>query len=268
MHVSLIGGGWTPDVAPMVFGPFLDAARRCADGAAPRIACIVIDEGDGSVQFERFAGVLDAVSPCVPYPALTTVGSALDVAILVAAHGVLVCGGLTPAYADALSPHRDWFRRSVHIDGVAYAGFSAGASVAARHAVVGGWRHHGIPICPEFAGEDMDEVAVVPGLALVDFMVDVHAAQWGTAARVRSALSDMPCGSTGLAIDEDTAVVLDDRGFEVAGKGRVAAFRVSLLGAVDEVDPGAVRSLRQPGSVEAAGSSGFLDGVRDDRGAG
>ena len=53
--------------------------------------------------------------------------------------------------------------------GVPYAGFSAGAALAARSAVVGGWLLDGVPVCPEDTAEDLDEIAVRDGLGLMSF---------------------------------------------------------------------------------------------------
>jgi cyanophycinase len=104
------------------------------------------------------------------------------------AAGVYVAGGLTPAYRDALVDNgTDWLA-AAGAAGLPYAGFSAGASVAAEHALVGGWRaNHGgteIAVCDQDFGEDLDALTVRPGLGLVPFLVDVHAAQWGTLNRL------------------------------------------------------------------------------------
>lgn len=208
--VTLVGGGWAPAAAREVYGPFLAAAA----GDDPRIACIVLDEGDGDEQFERWRAALESAGACRPVPVLVPIGTRFDVGDLAGADAVLVCGGLTPAYAAALSPAaaelREWCAA-----GRPYAGFSAGAAVAASSALVGGYRVDGVIVCPGDAGEDLDEVEVVGGLGLVPVTVDVHASTWGTLGRaiaaVRSGLA-----ATVIAIDEDTAVVLDE-----TGRGRV-----------------------------------------------
>ena len=157
-----------------MYGPLLRAA-----GATPTIACIVLDEGDGFEQFQRWADALQAAGECTPRPVLVTLGDVLDVAALDGADGVLVCGGLTPAYAHALTPARDGLRQWLG-GGRPFAGFSAGAATAADAALVGGWRSGHVAVCPEDAGEDLDEISVVPGIGLLPLTVDVHAAQWGT----------------------------------------------------------------------------------------
>jgi cyanophycinase len=106
--------------------------------------------------------------------------------------------------------------------GSPYLGFSAGAAVAARRAVVGGYRQDGVAICPEDNAEDLDELSVVDGLGLVDFAVDVHAAQWGNVPRLIAAVG-AGLVHRGVAIDEDTLLHVADHpsATTVAGAGRV-----------------------------------------------
>lgn len=212
-HVSLIGGGWDPDARSSVHGPFLE---RAGDGAA--VACVVLDEGDGDEQFARWEQALRATRACEPFPVLVPLGGTLDVAALGEAAGLYVCGGLTPAYAAALAPVAAQVRAWCADGSRPYAGFSAGAAVAADRAVVGGWRVAGVRVCPEDAGEDLDEVTAVDGLAMVPFAVDVHAAQWGTLPRLVAAVRTGQVGS-GLAVDEDTVVTVADGRLTVGGLG-------------------------------------------------
>jgi cyanophycinase len=216
----LIGGGWAAPA--QVYGPLLSAA-----GPDPIVACVVVDEGDGATQFERWAAALTGVAACRPVPVLIPLGSELSLDPLTGADALLVCGGLTPAYAAALGPMASAVR-SWLADGRPYAGFSAGAAVAARRAVVGGYRLAGRDVCPADAGEDLTEVTVVDGLGLVDFAVDVHSAQWGTLGRMCAAVA-AGLVSTGLAIDENTAVVMADSSASVVGLG--AAHVVSAAAA-------------------------------------
>ena len=73
-------------------------------------------------------------------------------------------------------------------------------------------------VCPPDAAEDLEELTVVEGLGLVPFAVDVHAAQWGTLGRLCTAVTagQVPVG---VAIDEDTALVVDDDVITVVGAG-------------------------------------------------
>jgi cyanophycinase len=222
MTVFLLGGGWGPQARDDVYGPFLDAA-----GPRPRIACVVYDENEGAAaRFDRWAAVLTATAPCEPLPVLIPEGGRLDVAALGSAEGLLVCGGLTPAYADALAPGASAVRAWLDEGSRPYAGFSAGAAVAAHTAVVGGWRCDGVPVCPEDSAEDLDEVTVVPGLGLVPFAVDVHAAQWGTLGRLVAAVRSGHVTS-GVAVDEDTLLTVDGDTAVVGGAGRVHHVRAS-----------------------------------------
>ncbi|SNS75437.1 cyanophycinase [Geodermatophilus pulveris] len=209
--VHLIGGGWDPSAAAAVYGPFLEAA-----GTAPVVATLVVDEGDGGAQAARWAGALRRTATCEPVPVLVPLGGRLDVAALGDADAVLVCGGLTPAYAAALAPAAGELRAWLAAGDRPYGGFPAGAAVAAGRALVGGWRSGGVPVCPEDAAEDLHEVAVVEGLGLAPWTVDVHCAQWGTLPRLLTAVAG---AGRGLALDEDTAVHLDGDGARVAGRG-------------------------------------------------
>ena len=151
---------------------------------------------------------------------LVPIGAVLDVDTLAAADGVLICGGLTPAYAAAVSPVAAAVRSVLSARAIPYAGFSAGASIAARRALVGGWLDRGVPICSEDAGEDLAEVTVTDGLGLVPVTVDVHAAQWGTLARLIAAVASGMVDS-GVAIDEDTLLAVGIGGAAVHGGGQV-----------------------------------------------
>ncbi|MTD15743.1 hypothetical protein GIS00_17555 [Nakamurella sp. YIM 132087] len=227
MSGHLIGGGWDPQWRDAVWGPFVADARDAAGGAVPRIACAVFDEGDGSEQFRRWADVLTATADCTPVPVLfTDVVPEEALRTVEAADALLVCGGLTPAYAAALAPVADRLR--VFLGTHPYAGFSAGAAIAAGRAVVGGWVLDGRPVCPEDAGEDLDELSVVDGLGLLGPAVDVHAAQWGTLGRLVAAAAAGLVGS-GVAIDENTALRPDGT---VVGAGRVTLVRSDESGEV------------------------------------
>jgi cyanophycinase len=219
----LIGGGW--DVPELVYAPLLTAA-----GNDPVVACVVMDEGDGPAQFARWESALTGVRPCRPVPVLVPVGGSFPVEALAGADALLVCGGLTPAYAAALGPVatsvRTWLA-----SGRPYAGFSAGAVVAAGRAVVGGYQVAGRDVCPADAAEDLDEVTVVDGLGLVDFAVDVHSAQWGTLGRLCAAVS-VGLVRSGVALDENTALVMSGSTASVVGLGAAHVVAGSPTGVV------------------------------------
>ena len=127
------------------------------------------------------------------------------------AAGVFVGGGWTPGYQEALAGWR------APAD-LPFAGFSAGAAVAAARAIVGGWRLGGREVCAEEAGEDLDELAVRDGLGLVPFAVDVHATQWGTLTRLVHAVG-AGLVDEGWAIDEGTVLVVEDGAVRARGPG-------------------------------------------------
>lgn len=206
MHITLVGGGWNAAYQESIYGPFVEQVlRRRAD---PTVAIVLIDESGESTEVgARFAAVIQRLGDVRTRVVAVPIGGVLAVAALAGCHGLIVGGGLTPAYADALVPVGPQLREWLGSNDAPYLGFSAGAAIASNHAVVGGWLHNGSPVCPPEAGEDLAEVAVRPGLGLVDFSVDVHANTWQTAGRLQAALSDMP-GQRGYAVDEDTALVV------------------------------------------------------------
>lgn len=223
--VSLLGGGWDPAVTAAMYGPFLHSA---GDGA--RVATVVLDEGDGAEQFARWEEVLRRTAACTPLPVLVPEGGVLDVGALPDADGMLVCGGLTPAYAAALGPVAEQLRGWLAAGSRPYAGFSAGAAVAATEAVVGGWRSGGVAVCPQDAAEDLEDVTLSAGLGLVPWVVDVHCAQWGTLPRLVEAVRRS--GGVGVALDEGTALHLGPQGAVVDGSGSVHCVVAAGSGAV------------------------------------
>src|SRR6478735_4878032 len=164
MDVHLIGGGWDDDLAPTLYGPFVEAAARRA-GGTPRIVLFVMGTDPESLEYhEKYVHTLG-----------------------------LVGGGPTPEYHASLEGAYHRIRALVST-GMPYAGFSAGAAIAGSHAVIGGWLLDGRPVCPEDSNEDLDDVAVVSGIGLVPGAVDVHAAQWGArAGSGRRSIGSAPC---------------------------------------------------------------------------
>jgi cyanophycinase len=211
--LTLVGGGWDGD--GRAFAPFLVAAAARRD--VPRIAVIAVRDGDGEEHVSRLVAEL----PGRVEPRVATVahGGAVPAAVLDDVDGVLVGGGLTPAYLDALLPVADRIRALVAA-GTPYAGFSAGSAIAARHALLGGWRLDGVAVVDEEVAEGLDALTVRDGLGLTDLTLDVHAAQWGTLARAIAAV-EAGLVPRAAAIDERTALVLDGGGARVAGDGNV-----------------------------------------------
>jgi cyanophycinase len=140
--------------------------------------------------------------------------------------GIFVCGGWTPAYYDALCADKSWLAFLTENE-ISYCGFSAGASIAAAKAIIGGWRRkineQTIEITNETAGEDLDFLDVRQGLGLVSFAVDVHTTQWGTLSRLVHTI-DAESAGEGWAIDENTMLEISEKNFFVYGIGN--AYRV------------------------------------------
>ncbi len=240
MSVHLVGGGWSATNDPAVYSPFLaEATALAADSGSegpPRIAVIVVRDGDGG---EHAASLIAAATPAGAFEPVITVLGHGDEATSVAladVQGILIGGGLTPAYLEALRPIFGEIRRQVAA-GIPYLGFSAGASIAAEHALVGGWRIGGIEVSREDGSEDLDDVTVENGIGLIDISVDVHAVQWGNLSRLIAA-TEAGLVAGGIAIDENTAFVVGEGALRAVGSGNVwqvlateAGVRVSTLAA-------------------------------------
>ncbi|HEX9961830.1 MAG TPA: Type 1 glutamine amidotransferase-like domain-containing protein [Pyrinomonadaceae bacterium] len=227
--VFLIGGGWRVETFPQTYGRFLKAATR---NGKRRIAIIVAEEPDADAgeQFFRFRRAFEAVglNSTDAVELIVSADTPLTVEKLAAARptGIFVCGGLTPAYHDALCLDKSWLDY-LNANKIPYCGFSAGASIAAARAIIGGWRrkinNKTIEIADENAGEDLDFLDVREGLGLVPFAVDVHASQWGTLSRLIHAI-DANLVDTGWAIDENTMLEMIEGESKIYGAGN--AYRV------------------------------------------
>jgi cyanophycinase len=210
--VFLIGGGRGDDAVRASHAPFVAAV------AGRPIVTLVLDEGD-ETDVERWtsalalAGATDVRSVVVSKQRPPTRDD-LD-----GAGGVFVAGGWTPGYHEALvAAGTGWLPPDI-----VFAGFSAGAAIAGRWAIVGGWRLGALQVCAEEAGEDLEELTVHPGLGLVPFAIDVHATQWGTLTRLTHAVR-AGLAPEGWAIDEGTVLVRDGEQLRVEGLG--ATYRV------------------------------------------
>jgi cyanophycinase len=194
----LIGGGREDDQIRASHAPFVAA---CAGGP---IVAFALDEPERWEAALRLAGASEVRVVLEPP------------ADLGGAAGLFVAGGDTPAYQEALEGFV--FPAELH-----YCGFSAGAAVAASRAIVGGWTRGGRPILDADFGEGLDELEVRGGLGVVDFAVDVHAAQWGTLTRLVAAV-DAGLVDEGYAIDEGTVLIVG--GGELHAEGLGHAWRV------------------------------------------
>jgi cyanophycinase len=220
MNVFLIGGGWSDELAPEIYGGFIEAAAAGSASGRPRIMLVLMGTDEESLAYhERYLHKLHLVGGHDLEVVRVPEGSPVDPAVVARlddVDGLFVGGGPTPEYHESLQPAYGRIRARV-VEGMAYAGFSAGAVIAASHAVIGGWRIDGIPVCPEDSNEDLDPVTVVDGIGLVDGAVDVHAAQWGNVSRL-VAVVEAGLAPHGIAVDEDTVLGPDAH---VCGTGRV-----------------------------------------------
>ena len=265
MH--LVGGGRDLDATAIVYGTFLaEAGQRAAAAgrAVPRIGVVLVADGTssptgwtGSVRPSRAA----ARPRCWRPPRTPTGALCLDDASAPAARwwsdldGLLVGGGLTPAYHRVLLPHAVAIRVAV-ADGLPYAGFSAGAMIAPQRALLGGWRLGSTAVTHEDNAEDLDQVTVVDGLGLISSTVEVHTSQWGTLSRLVAAVAAGQATS-GIAVDENTVVILDPA---TDGPARAGGASGTVLGTGQAwfltADDGSVRvERREPLDPVGAGGA-------------
>jgi cyanophycinase len=223
VSVHLIGGGGGAEHDPQLYGAFLaEAHDRAVDAGrieGPRIAIVVVHDGLGPEVYAGWAATLATVGKLLPFAVMKPEGGRIDPAVFDDVDGIFVGGGLTPAYRDALEASFPRLRDLVS-SGVPYAGYSAGAAVAADRAIVGGDRIGGVAVAPEHAAEELDEVTVLEGIGLVDVSIDVHAAQWGTLGRLVAAV-EAGLVDGGVAIDESTVLTVGTGALRVRGAGSV-----------------------------------------------
>ncbi len=234
----LIGGGWEAVGFVQTYGRFLQAATRRAER---RIAIVVAEEPGVAAQarFRQSRGAFEAVGAAPEdFFGLFVADTApltLEALAVQRPTGVFVCGGLTPAYQRALCVDLAWvdYLRDRQIP---YAGFSAGAAIAATTAIVGGWQRQvdqrTIAIADEQISEDETLIDVRVGLGLVPFAVDVHASQWGTLTRLLHSV-DQGAVSHGWTIDEDTMLEVNENGVHVHGLGHAYRVQRSNTGALE-----------------------------------
>lgn len=138
--------------------------------------------------------------------------------------GVIVAGGHVPSYLAGLAPRRNELARLVRED-VPWIGYSAGASVTSRHALVGGWRLNGRPVGSSEWAEGLDEVSVVDGLAMITPTVGTHA-DVALVDGMLTSIVEQNLTRTAVGIDEDTCLVIDPVTGRTAhyGRGRIRWF--------------------------------------------
>jgi cyanophycinase len=221
VSVHLIGGGRDEALTAAVLAPFVAETMAMSAGARRVLTLMLVLEPDDESSIDRFTSVLVKAGAELEWLRVAAIaeGERFGAEASEGAHGIFVGGGLTPAYCEAFGDIAGHIRSMVDA-GVPYAGFSAGAAIAAERAIVGGYRRHGRVIAPEDAGEELEELDVRDGLGLVPMSIDVHAAQWGTLSRLVAARAD-GLVRHGFAIDEHTALVVGQEEVVVRGAGQV-----------------------------------------------
>ncbi|MDQ0662887.1 cyanophycinase [Arthrobacter ulcerisalmonis] len=240
MSIFLAGAGPDPLAFPDIFDRFaLEAREHAGPGRAARIA-VAVHPGSGNLQdlAAAYTEPLQARIECAVSVMPLEAGISPDAAALEDVDAIVVGGGLTPAYWEALHPAAAALRRSV-ARRTPYLGFSAGAMVAPQRALIGGYRINAVEVCGEECSEGLDPVDIREGLGLAPFTVDVHAAQAGTLSRAVGAVA-AGLVERAVAIDENTAVVLaaaGDLDYEVIGSGNCWDVQRSGARAVVSVRP-------------------------------
>jgi len=208
MSIFLVGAGPDAESFPEVFDLFAaEVELRAGPGRRARIAVVVHDSGGAPMtRLPEYAGPLQARADCDVVPVLLGNGGRADPAAFAEVDGVVVGGGLTPAYLRGVGSASHTIAKLVG-DGVPYLGFSAGAMVAPGRALIGGYRIDGIEVCGEECSEGLVDLEVREGLGIAPFAVDVHAAQAGTLNRAVGAVA-AGLVDHAVAIDEGTAIIL------------------------------------------------------------
>ncbi|MEV0561447.1 Type 1 glutamine amidotransferase-like domain-containing protein [Dactylosporangium sp. NPDC050588] len=214
--VYLLGGGWDPAALPAMYGEF--AAQVRARGG--RLAYVLQSGTPGT----RFVDVFTQLG--LTSVRRVTISARRSVAQRELRHadGIFVCGGSNPLYQSAFNDVAAEARQLVMADGVPYAGFSAGAVIAADRALLGGWRRRlpglEVPVCAERRNEGIETIAAADGLGLVPFTVDVHGTQWGTVSRTLHAIHEGLVDDCYL-VDENTALTVRQGCATVSGLNSV-----------------------------------------------
>jgi cyanophycinase len=220
----LHGGGDARHARNTTFGRFVQAATA---GGSCRLAVVVAEETEAQAQasFEDYRAIFAALpnGPTVIHPVLVSATQPLTPAQLepLEPTGLFVCGGSTPLYQQALCENTSWlaYLRTAKIP---YGGTSAGAAIAARTAIVGGWQATRMQetraILFQGASEGLDSLSVRNGLGLVPFAVEIHASQMGTLTRLLHAV-ELGMVAEGWAIDENTLIQIDADAMQIYGLG-------------------------------------------------
>ncbi len=212
MGVVLVGGGPDTTRSATCVEPFIEECRR---RSASRVGLLLAGDRTSADHFAAaYLALLGELAGTVEVVPLDD-----GVSDVTRFDAVVVGGGPTPEYHDRLAAALRAIGEMV-AGGAPYLGFSAGAMIAAETAVIGGHLSAGVEVCPAEWSEGLAEVTLRPGIGVVTWAVEVHAAQAGTLGRAIDAVASGAVGSA-VALDEDTALHVDAAGVpRVLGSGR------------------------------------------------
>ncbi|PRB72346.1 Type 1 glutamine amidotransferase-like domain-containing protein [Arthrobacter sp. MYb213] len=225
MSIFLVGGGVpdTPAYEPILDAFLQDVLQNKSHDGQPILALALVDHaGSGQHYLPAYVIPIEARMPCQIRPIYLRLDKPADPVSFENVDGIIVCGGPTPEYLTRLRTCADTIRGAAN-RGIPYLGFSAGAMIASKNALIGGYFSEGIEICPEESSENLKEITLADGLGLTTFTVEVHAAQAGTLGRAVATVERNLTEMT-IAIDEDTAAVVElenPENLKVLGAGHV-----------------------------------------------
>lgn len=244
MTLFLVGGGPSENLSDVHDAYAASVAVRArARGRIARVACITAGATEEVAPFldSYTSPLLSRLPDCeivhinlLPVVTDAEGGAAVDPTewpeTLADLDGVIVAGGHTPSYLAGLAPKRNELATLVRQD-MPWIGYSAGAAVTSRHALVGGWRVNGRAVGHPDWAQGLDEVSVVDGLGLITPTVATHA-DVALSDGLLTGLVEGAVTRTAVGIDEDTCLVVDPISGRTAhyGVGRIRWFSREPLG--------------------------------------
>jgi cyanophycinase len=235
-RLFLIGGGSHEASYVRTFWRFVDAATQWGDDGGDdhrSIAIVIAAEPDADkaaleAQYRAPFELFDPVEARQCHVLFASAAEPLDAERLAAVQptGVFIAGGRTGLYHDALCRDLRW-ADYVRQHALPYAGYSAGAVIAAPRAVMGGWllalQHCNAEVGAQSCSEGIDFTELRDGLGLAPFAIEAHATQWGTLTRLVQLVAEGAL-EAGWAIDENCMVEIDGDVLRVCGAN--CAYRV------------------------------------------
>lgn len=203
------GGGTDPSANQACFSPFVETAYRT--GGVPKLVLVIHQQHEADLDAYRKMLIHGGAKAEHITPVLVSGERSLMGIDLLGASGVFVAGGHTPDIHYALCQDISWLR-TLKRENIPYCGTSAGATIAAKHAIVGGYkiRRKGrtVQMMHPAASEGIEMLDIRGGLGIIPDVfqaVDVHASQAGTLLRVIH-MVEQGLTHTVAALDEDTMV--------------------------------------------------------------